>query len=116
MNNTLLLERCHKFIDQNGSFVDESENLLKDLEAAMAEQAKPQDPAFYLYPQHLAQLKLCDTLLCELSTVKMEGATACYTRPQAREPMSEDELDELVVNNKNFKALARAIEAHHGIK
>ena len=56
------------------------------------EQAKPQEPDFYLSPQQLAQLKLCDTLLCELSTVKMEGATACYTRPQALEPMSEDEI------------------------
>ena len=146
MNTSLsLLERCYEFIDQNGSFVDESENLLKDLEAAIAEQKdpishyargftdamhkveqeKPQDPAFYLCPQHLAQLKLCDTLLCELSTVKMEGATACYTRPQALEPMSEEEMDKIwndycdpysTVKAEASTLLFRAIEAHHGIK
>lgn len=35
---------------------------------------------------------------------------------QAREPMSDDEIDEIMIDNKNYRTFARAIEAHHGIK
>jgi hypothetical protein len=38
-----------------------------------------------------------------------------YTSPQAREPMSDDEIDEIMIDNKNYRTFARAIEAHHGI-
>ena len=117
-----LLERCYKLIA--GLQGDGAKGLLDDLAIALGqvgkEQVKPQqEPSFYLYPQHLAQLKLCDTLLCELSTVKMEGATACYTSPQPREPLSDDEIVMMYAENPTSDAemieFARAIEAQHNI-
>ena len=127
MTTLSLHERSLAFIKGTYGTISnvDAATLTEDLEAAIAaerskEQAKPQqEPDFYLYPQHLAQLKLCDTLLCELSTVKMEGATACYTSPQPREPLSDDEIVMMYAENPTSDAemieFARAIEAQHNI-
>ncbi|CAB4135059.1 hypothetical protein UFOVP275_61 [uncultured Caudovirales phage] len=115
-----LLERCHKFIDQNGSFVDESENLLKDLEAAIAEQAKPRQEPVVLITAVAVGGRVTGQLKKGADAAKIIGKKL-YARPQAREPMSEDEMDKLAEIHMGddgvyYSDFARAIEAHHGIK
>jgi hypothetical protein len=46
---TQLLERCAELIDQNLSFIDESENLLKDIEAYLAKPKVKNQSITYCY-------------------------------------------------------------------
>ena len=60
----------------------------------------------------------------EWNHVPPEAGTVCYAAPQAREPMSEDEIikirkavgDDISKPFGSSIAFAHAIESHHGIK
>jgi hypothetical protein len=109
---TQLLEQCVELIDQNLSFIDESENLLKDIEAYLAKQQDcnqhPDAPhGFSRNASHAAGRYVCE---CEgwMPEKQVE-----------QEPMSEDDIRALWKYSTEFfdgLTFARAIEAYHGIK
>ena len=133
MNTSLsLLERCLHVLDKEiFDNTPEQAKLMEDLEVAIAEQkdpishyargftdathraeqAKPQEPA----PLGAAMLWHCPP------PASWPTETA---RPQALEPMSEDEIKSILISidpmtvrvPKGILSLVRAIEAHHGIK
>ena len=135
-----LLERCLHVLDKEISDnTPDQAKLIKDLDAAIAEQAEPQEPV-----GTVRQANGCTYV--EWDHVPPEAGTVCYAAPpapketerlkiqiealqslrvpQAREPMSEDEIikirkavgDDISKPFGSSIAFAHAIESHHGIK
>ena len=130
MNNATLLDRCLDSVEScnSGGGVD----LIKDLKAAIAEQAKQQEPIAY---QNSGGIDVITARVRELMSNPRAGSiannaakrytTALYTRPQSLEPMSDadigltiDAIDfsQMVTADDYQYLIARAIEAKLGVK
>jgi len=82
-------------------------------------QAKPQEPVAIVSEVHLSRFTI------EWVNGVLPEGTRLYTRPQALEPMNEDEIKAILISidpmtvrvPKGILSLVRAVEAHHiGVK
>ena len=97
------------------------------------EQPAQQEPVAWMYPDDLARFETSETF-AQAYSIEMvsptQGETVpLYTRPQAREPLTDEQIEKLdcvflhaidwddyEVYKPSVFAFARAIEAAHGIK
>jgi hypothetical protein len=91
-----------------------TEGIAADVEAYLTKQQVEQEPVGYV--------TLDGEFVATSPTVQKHGldcGKGLYTSPQTLEPLSDEELDQLMFDcglSATARDIARAIEAHHGIK
>ena len=83
-------------------------------------QPAQQEPVAWVNANSLQGLTLGYYAYAEIYTDESAGRIPLYTRPQAREPLTDEQINEffqgMEPNNGFWLSFARAIEAAHGIK
>ncbi len=94
-------------------------------------QAEQQEPVAWMHavvsgdgaPDHALSFAPDNFPLQGVGGFKSVGVTPLYTAPSQRQPLSQQEIDEIImqhtggfIGGMHFVRLARAIEAAHGIK